>query len=74
MSENPFAAPEIVSGSPKVSQKAPGGLTALLIICLVMGILGLLGSCLGAATLAFQGQIQGMQQNMGDPAQQAMQK
>lgn len=74
MSENPFATPEIVSTSPKVSQKAPAGLTALLIICLVLGILGLLVSCLGAATIAFQGQLQSMQQNMGDPAQQAMQK
>ncbi len=76
MSENPFATPEPVSGNtgPKVNQKAPGGLTALLIICLVMGILGLLGTCLGAGALALQGQIQGMQQNMGDPSQQAMQK
>ena len=74
MSENPFATPEIVSATPKAPQKAPGALTAILIICLVMGILGLLGSCMGAAGLAFQGQIQGMQQNMGDPAQQAMQK
>jgi hypothetical protein len=74
MSENPFATPEIVSGSPKVSQKAPGGLTALLIICLVLGILGLLMSCLSGAALAFQGPLQEMQQGMGDPAQQAMQK
>ena len=74
MSENPFATPEVVSETPKAPQKAPGALTAILIICLVMGILGLLGSCIGAGGLAFQGQIQGMQQNVGDPAQQALQK
>lgn len=74
MSENPFAKPEIVSGSPKVSQKAPGGLTALLIICLVLGILGLFMSCMGGAALALQGPLQEWQQEMGDPAQQAMQK
>ena len=43
MSENPFATPEPVSGNtgPKVNQKAPGGLTALLIICLVDGNSGI---------------------------------
>ncbi len=73
MSDNPFAAPTPNTGAKPVIKKAPGGLTAVLIISLVLGILGLLGSCAGAGGLAFQSKIQEMQAEM-DPGQAAMQE
>ncbi len=75
MSDNPFAAPIPNAGAKPVIKKAPGALTAVLIISLVLGILGLLGSCAGAGGLAFQSSIQEMQaQAQSDPASVAMQK
>ena len=74
MSDNPFASPDpnTQGSKPIAVKKAPGGLTAILIICLVLGILGLLGSCFAGAMLAIQPQLNQMQQ-AGGP-QQAVQK
>jgi hypothetical protein len=55
MSDNPFASkpesflpmPPGVSGDPGIPQKSPGGLTAILVICLILGILGLGSTCFG---------------------------
>ncbi len=52
MSDNPFAStPEssqpMKPGNPAVPQKSPGGLTAILVICLILGILGLGSACFG---------------------------
>ncbi len=70
MSDNPFAQPdpEIQLAKPIVAQKAPGGLTAIFIICLVLGILGLSGSCLAVGMLALQPQLNQMQQAGGQQA------
>lgn len=63
MSDNPFATPQAVGDSPVPSQtkKTPGALTALLIISLILGILGIFGSCVGVAGLAMQSQINALQ-------------
>jgi hypothetical protein len=75
MSDNPFAAPNPSEGkSPQTRGKAPGALTAILVICLIMGIMGLLGSCMGGVALGVQNSLQLQGANMGDPAQQAIQE
>lgn len=75
MTDNPFASPQPVSGDNSLpsKQKAPGALMAILIICLVLGILGLLGSCFGGVALAFQTQINQLQANNPDPIAKKMQ-
>lgn len=75
MTDNPFASPQPVSGDYSLpsKQKAPGALMAILIICLVLGILGLMGSCFGGVALAFQTQINELQANNPDPIAKKMQ-
>ena len=76
MSNNPFASPQPVSAEYETAarRKAPGALTAILIICLVLGILGLLESCFGGAALAFQTQINEFQAKNPDPIAKKMQQ
>lgn len=80
MTSNPFETPSPIkqtfepNAGRSVSAKAPSGIMAVCIICIILGGMGLLGSCFGAGGLIFQKQIQGMQQNVGDAAQQEMQK
>ncbi len=60
MSDNPFKsepaepvpyAKPAASGQ-KVPPSAPGALTPILVFCLILGILGLIGTCLGGAGIA----------------------
>lgn len=81
MANNPFETPASMSTpyetpppGGRAPTSAPGGLTIICIFCIILGALGLLGSCLGAAGTLMQSQIQEMQQNVGDANQRAMQK
>jgi ABC-type dipeptide/oligopeptide/nickel transport system permease component len=74
MSDNPFATPpNVESAKPVALKKTPGALTAILIICLVLGILGFLGSCMTGAMLGAQGRLNQLQQG-GGARQQAIQQ
>jgi uncharacterized BrkB/YihY/UPF0761 family membrane protein len=62
MSDNPFASsPKPEEGMPAPGQQfvppqqAPGALTAISVICLILGVLGLLGSCTTIGGLIAQG-------------------
>lgn len=49
-SSNPFESPveaKPVLGAQSVPPVAPGGLTPILVICLILGVFGLMGSCMG---------------------------
>lgn len=56
MSDNPFeaqTAPQVGGIAPVDVQSAPSGLQFNLTVCLILAILGILGSCLGGCTAAF---------------------
>ena len=81
MANNPFETPASMStpyqtppSGGRAPTAAPGGVAVICIFCIILGALGLLSSCIGAIGTGFQSQIQEMQQNVGDPNQQAMQK
>lgn len=64
MSDNPFASPadpsNVVPNNPQLSNiptPAPGALTVICILCLILGLLGFVGSCFGVVMLAFQSMI-----------------
>lgn len=55
MSDNPFeaqTAPQVGGIAPVDVQSAPSGLQFLLTVCLILAILGILGSCMGGCGLA----------------------
>jgi hypothetical protein len=47
-------------GLDAAARQRPGGLTAVCIIAIVLGVLGLCGSVLGVASVAFQGKLQAL--------------
>ncbi len=60
MSDNPFAESKPVQAEispPDTSHKRPGALNAILIVCIVLGVLGIFGSCIGIGGLAAQDYI-----------------
>ena len=67
MSDNPFSTPQGsgIQGSPMnpagtVPPSVPGALTVILIFCLILGIMGLLGTCATGVYLAFQSSLEKM--------------
>ena len=58
MSDNPFASvpnkPVHQAAAVAVPPKPPGALTLILVCCLILGILGLSGSCFSGIGFAFQ--------------------
>ena len=73
MSDNPFDAPQS-QAIPKV-QQSPGALTVICVFCLILGIMGVLGSCMNGVALAAQGTLAKMIEDMpGDPSQKELQK
>ena len=80
MSENPFASPTESTefGQPVkpavVSKHPPGALQIIAILCLILGILGLLTSCATGIGLAFQGFAMEIFENSPASAQNEVQK
>lgn len=80
MANNPFETPASMStpyqapptGAPPAT--APGALTVICVLCIILGALGTFAACMGSVGTVMQSQIQEMQQNVGDPAQRQMQK
>lgn len=55
---SPYTAPASTTAS--LPPAAPGALTAILVICLILGIFGLIGSCMGGVSLGMMGMIETM--------------
>lgn len=64
MTDNPFQSPAASDGlppypvQPGASQTIPGGITPIAVICIVLGVFGLLGSCMGSVSYGFMGAIE----------------
>lgn len=81
MANNPFETPTSMSSTERmvprggpIPAKAPGGLTAICIVCIILGSLGLVGACMGTAGTLMQDQLQSIQQNVGDANQRKLNK
>ncbi len=74
MSDNPFRTPEpstqAVPATYAYNKPAPGALTPICIICLILGLLGFGGSCVQGIFLPFQGIMQEQMDNIPAPAEQ----
>ena len=57
MSENPYQSNPTLPESTSVPQQKPGGLTAIAVICLILGSLGALMALFGIAMLFLQGSM-----------------
>jgi len=77
MTNNPFESPAPVEGSQVPMSgivKAPSGLSAIAIICIILGALGLFTTCFGLAAIAGQEYLQGLQTTGGDEAMEEFQQ
>ena len=75
MSDNPFRTPDSSSqmAPPATSaykKPAPGALMPICIICLLLGLMGFGGSCIQGAFLPFLGSMQEQMENIPAPAEQ----
>ena len=68
---SPFATPvSPVSPGAASPQSAPGALTPILVFCLILGIFGLIGTCLGGAGLAMMSASEQLFENVPMPEEQ----